>query len=165
MGLITSLAGESAMLTLQEKISQIGHTLEELMRALANLRQARLIVMHAAKQRLQELSRKPSQLTAEQIRWMQALRYIEESTTDELHKNLIEECTSVRAAASQARMSDLKASLQRNLSKLVDRVNSAELQGRFTGASSRSLTDEGQRLNRMESLGGVSETSIRALKQ
>merc|ERR1711879_90318 len=77
------------------------------------LRQARLIVMHAAKQRLQELSQNPSRLTAEEIRRMQALRYIQESNMDELHKNLIQECTSVRAAASEARMSDLKVFLQK----------------------------------------------------
>merc|ERR1712048_1556808 len=114
------------------------------------------------KRRLQEVSQEPSRIIDAELRWIQALRYINENTLDELHKNLIQECTSVRAAASQAHMSDLKSSLQRNLSKLANSVNSMELQGRFSGAS-RSIGDEAQRMNRIEPSGGVDEMPVKAL--
>jgi hypothetical protein len=125
---LSSAAGDLAMCHLH---AGLGHLLHELEKALVQLRQARLETMRAAKRRLEDLaSHYSSGVTNTELRWMQGLRYIQETEMDKLHRGLISQCMEVRASASIARASELESVARRGIGDVSKLFNSADFRAR-----------------------------------
>lgn len=126
---LANAAGDLATCRLNQSLS---HLLQELDSVLGQLRVARLETMGAAKRHLRVLAARigAGGISADERRWMQGLRHVDETRLDELHRNIVCECTQVRVAATEERASELRADAQQGIRDIVRVFNSADFLAR-----------------------------------
>eukprot|EP00928_Gymnodinium_smaydae_P039917 TRINITY_DN27167_c0_g1_i1.p1 TRINITY_DN27167_c0_g1~~TRINITY_DN27167_c0_g1_i1.p1 ORF type:complete len:561 (+),score=161.93 TRINITY_DN27167_c0_g1_i1:228-1685(+) len=124
---LTSIAGEMGANRLH---SSLNHLLQELEKALGELRLARLDVMRAVKRRLQELALAGNMSDADR-RWAQGLQHVEDSQLDDLQLEVAQALATARAAASADRSAELHASARQGLQDIAAAFQSPDFQARL----------------------------------
>jgi len=142
---LANMAGDIAMCWLRKCLS---HLLQEIERVVAQLRQARIEVMKAAKCHLQDLAKRGlGEASQAQIRWMQGLRHVDEAQLDRLHRALLAQSTDILAAATVAREAELHAEARLGLEAVVSAFRSADFQSRCALAPPEGLAEDMRLLN------------------
>jgi len=124
---IVGMRGDMAMCWLR---SSLAHLMQELERALLQLRQSRLELMRAAKLHLQYVAKKVPSSGTELYRWMQGLRHIDESRLDDNLKAVLAHCAEVRAATTVTREAELGSAARQGLNDVAAAFSSVEFQAR-----------------------------------
>mmetsp|Transcript_68604 Transcript_68604/g.221659 ORF Transcript_68604/g.221659 Transcript_68604/m.221659 type:complete len:201 (+) Transcript_68604:276-878(+) len=158
---LAGMAGDMAMCWLRDSL---GHLLQELERALLQLRQSRLEVMRAAKLHLQDVAKRPPKAGTEPFRWMQGLRHVDEVQLDGLHQAAVALCTDARVATTVAREAELSASARRGLRDMAAAFASADFQARCAPAlRDRLAADLNELAGAAAAAEGSGEPRMRAL--
>lgn len=151
---MASLAGDLAMCWLGKCLS---HLLQEIEKAMVQLRQARLEVMHAAHVQLQDLARQGlPDFSSQELRWMQRLRHIGERRLDELHRAVCVQCTELLAMTSEVWEAEMREEARRGLEDIASTFESAEFQSRCRLALPDALVEDMRVLRHLTALGGLS---------
>lgn len=124
---IVGMRGDIVMCWLR---SSLGHLMQELERALLQLRQSRLELMRAAKLHLQDLAKHLPRPGTELYRWMQGLRHIDENRLDENLKAVLAHCAEVRTATTATREEELGSAVRQGLKDVTALFSSVEFQAR-----------------------------------
>jgi len=124
---IVGMRGDIAMCWLR---SSLGHLMQELEKALLQLRQSRLELMRAAKLHLQDLAKHLPMSRTESYRWMQGLRHIDETRLDDNLKAVLALCAKIRTATTVTREAELGAAARQGLNDVAAMFSSVEFQAR-----------------------------------
>lgn len=152
---LANIAGDVSLCWLKRSL---GHLLQELEKSLEHQRQARLRLMRAAKRRLRDLARRLPELSPQERRWMQDLRFVQELRLEELHKSILSLCADVRSAASASREVEIESAARAALRDIVDTFSSGNFQARISLAMPEGLMNDLR-----HSLGDASRMGVQAL--
>ncbi|CAE7455410.1 scrn3 [Symbiodinium natans] len=154
---VAAAGGDAALCWLRRGLC---HLLQELGKALLQLRQARLAVLHASKKHLQELAKQLPKSGKLERRWMQDLRHIDDQRLDELHKILSKGFAEVQSMISAAREVELKSMAKQGLQNIASAFLSADFQARCSLALPDRLAAEMRELASGVPVGAVGVAQI-----
>merc|ERR1712194_116228 len=127
---LSAAGGDLASVKLRK---QLAHWLQELERAVMELRQARLQLTNVAKQRLQDLAKISATLSSasEDYRWMQCLRYMDTADADASFQDIVTKCAEIRSTLTSERAFELQQITKKELTSLADQYSRPEFQARL----------------------------------
>eukprot|EP00439_Symbiodinium_sp_Y106_P029675 s4481_g3.t1 len=140
---VAAAGGDAALCWLRRSLS---HLMQELGKALLQLREARLAVVQASKKHLQELAKQLPKTGKLELRWMQDLRHVDDQRLDELHKTLSKGFAEVQSLISAAREVELKSMAKEGLQSIASAFLSADFQARCSLALPDRLAAEMRQL-------------------
>ncbi|CAK9041954.1 unnamed protein product [Durusdinium trenchii] len=136
---LASAGGDAALCWLRRGL---GHLLQELDKSMVQMRQARLVLLRTAKRQLQDLAKGIADAKAQELRWMQDLRHIDELRLDELHQAVAARCTQVTSLTSAIREVELKAKAKEGLQQIAAAFLSPDFQARCSLALPERLASD-----------------------